>query len=175
MWLPTFQKRNEDLHLHPKMPAARRKATQQHNNISNGLKREKALRLEFEQEEAEREERERVAAEKEKRKEAEDALNQDFTGRMAGYKKCDLRALAVALSISDKGTNAELLTRIRDPAYFRPRMQQYPESELYSDEGTSSGQFGFIIAVSLYLTLARAWSCPERPGSVCHAISCHCV
>ena len=41
MWLPTFQKRNED--LHSKMPAAHQKATQRHNNISNGLKREKFI------------------------------------------------------------------------------------------------------------------------------------
>ena len=33
---------------------------------------------------------------------------------MAAYKKCDLWALAVALSISDKGTNAELLTHIQN-------------------------------------------------------------
>jgi hypothetical protein len=32
---------------------------------------------------------------------------------LAGYKKTDLRALAVVLSISDKGTNAELLSRIQ--------------------------------------------------------------
>lgn len=65
-----------------------------------------------------------MAAEKEKRKEAEDAentrqivedaLNRDFTGRMAAYKKCNLRALAVALSLSDKGTNAELQSRIQN-------------------------------------------------------------
>ena len=87
----------------------------------------RSLHLEFEQEEAERQEREQMAAEKEKRKEAEDAentrqivedaLNRDFTGRMAAYKKqdkkCDLQALAVALSLSDKGTNAELQSRIQ--------------------------------------------------------------
>ena len=94
----------------------------------------KALCLEFEQEEAEREEHGRVAAEKEKRKEAEDAentrqiaedaLNRDFTGRMAGYKKCDLRALAVALSISDKGTNSELLTRIQNTFEENPDLKQ---------------------------------------------------
>ncbi len=37
-----------------------------------------------------------------------------FTGRIASFRKDDLRALALALSISDKGTNAELLTRIQD-------------------------------------------------------------
>ncbi|KAH9015204.1 hypothetical protein EDB85DRAFT_2211933 [Lactarius pseudohatsudake] len=83
----------------------------------------RALRSEFEQEEAERQEREQVAAEKEKQKEvddaeqtrqiAEDALNRNFTGRLAAYKKNDLRALSIALSVSDKGTNAELLSRIQ--------------------------------------------------------------
>ncbi|KAI9430845.1 RNA polymerase Rpb7, partial [Lactarius indigo] len=33
-------------------------------------------------------------------------------------------------------------------SYFRPHMQQYLGSKLYSDiEGTYSGQFGFIVAV----------------------------
>ena len=82
----------------------------------------KGLRLEFNQEEAERQERNQAAAEKDKKKEAEDAvhaqqiandaLNRDFTGRMAAYKKDDLRALAIAIGVSDKGTNAELIARI---------------------------------------------------------------
>jgi hypothetical protein len=82
------------------------------------------LRAEFERQDAERREQEHVAAEKEKQKEAEsaeraqrvaaDALNRDFAGRLTSYKKDDLRALAIALSISDKGTNAELLSRIED-------------------------------------------------------------
>ena len=82
------------------------------------------LRAEFERLDAERQEQELVAAEKEKQKEAEnaeravrvadDALNRDFTGRLTSYKKDDLRALAIALSISDKGTNVELLSRIED-------------------------------------------------------------
>ena len=92
------------------------------------------LRVEFDQEEAKRQEHEQLAAEKEKRKEAEDAensrqiaedaLNRDFTGRMAGYKKCDLRALAVALSISDKGTNAELVSRIQNSFDANPDLKR---------------------------------------------------
>jgi hypothetical protein len=84
----------------------------------------RGLRSEFNQEEAERQEREHAAAEKDKQKEAEnveharqiadDALNRDFTGRMAAYKKVDLRGLAIAVGVSDKGTNAELLAWIED-------------------------------------------------------------
>lgn len=84
------------------------------------------LRAEFEREDAERKEHEQAVAEKDKQKEAntaqralrvaDDALNQSFTGRIKSYKKDDLRALALALSLSDKGTNSELSSRIND--YF---------------------------------------------------------
>jgi hypothetical protein len=94
----------------------------------------RALRLEFDQEEVERQERERVATEKEKQKEVEDvlharqiadnAINRDFTGRLASYKKDDLRALAIAISVSDKGTNAELTARILDQFEQNPDMKQ---------------------------------------------------
>ncbi len=80
------------------------------------------LCAEFNQEEADRQERARITAKKEKNKEAEDAEsncqiamdapNRDFTGQLAAYKKDDLRALAIALSISDKGTNSKLSSRI---------------------------------------------------------------
>ena len=83
-----------------------------------------ALRAEFEREEAERHKREQVTAEKEKQKEADtaqrairiadDALNRMFTGHIPSFWKDDLRALALAVSLSDKGTNAELQTRIQD-------------------------------------------------------------
>ncbi|KAH9031356.1 hypothetical protein EDB85DRAFT_1891161 [Lactarius pseudohatsudake] len=84
----------------------------------------RSLRTEFDQEETERQERERATAERDRQKEAEDAkttrqiaddaLNRDFTGRLAAYKKSDLRALTIALSISDKGTNTELSSRIQN-------------------------------------------------------------
>ena len=45
---------------------------------------------------------------------ADDALNRDFTGHLMSYKKDNLQALAIALSISNKGTNSELLSRIED-------------------------------------------------------------
>ncbi|KAI9451760.1 hypothetical protein BJY52DRAFT_1351298, partial [Lactarius psammicola] len=93
----------------------------------------RGLRSEFDREEGERQERERATVEKEKRKEAkdaeqalqiaDDALNRDFTGRLAAYKKDDLRALAIAVSVSDKGTNAELLARILDHFEQNPDMK----------------------------------------------------
>ncbi|KAH9033071.1 hypothetical protein EDB85DRAFT_1890357 [Lactarius pseudohatsudake] len=69
----------------------------------------RALRSEFDREEAERQDHERSTVEKEKKKEAkdaeqalqfaDDALNRDFTSRLAAYKKDDLRPLAIAISV----------------------------------------------------------------------------
>ena len=91
------------------------------------------LRAEFERQDAERREQEHVAAEKGRQKEAEtaeraqrvadDALNRDFSGRLTSYKKDDLRALAIALSISDKGTNGELVSRIEDCFKTNPNLK----------------------------------------------------
>ncbi|KAH9179247.1 hypothetical protein EDB89DRAFT_787159 [Lactarius sanguifluus] len=83
----------------------------------------RTLRSESDKEEAERHEREQAAGERDKNKAedaeharriADDALNRVFTGRLGTYKKDDLRALAIAVAVSDKGTNAELLARIED-------------------------------------------------------------
>ena len=82
------------------------------------------LCAEFEHQDVERWEQEHMAAEKEKQKEAEtaecaqhvadDALNWDLAGHLMSYKKDDLWALAIALSIFDKCTNSELLSHIED-------------------------------------------------------------
>jgi hypothetical protein len=95
------------------MPADRRTATRQHNY---GLKREKFIqdtlqRINLGEIKSYRDASWSDASASQI---ADDALNRDFTGRMAAYKKCDLRALAVALSLSDKGTNAKLLSRIQN-------------------------------------------------------------
>ena len=45
---------------------------------------------------------------------ADDALNCIFTGRIASFKKDNLRALVLSLSLSDKGANSKLQTRIQD-------------------------------------------------------------
>ena len=57
---------------------------------------------------------------------ADDTLNRDFTGWMAAYRKVDLRALAIAIGVSDKGTNAELLAWIED------HFKQHPDLKLNS-------------------------------------------
>ena len=105
------------------------------------------LRAEFERQDAERQEQEHAAAEKEKQKEADtaeraqrvanDALNRDFEGRLTSYKKDDLRALAIALSISDKGTNSELLSRIDDCFKKSPNLKNNSRfSNLFSKRRT---------------------------------------
>jgi hypothetical protein len=74
----------------------------------------------FGEEDAALKERDRIAEERQKQKEvetaehercvADHALNRVFTGRMSSYKKNDFWALAIALGLSDKGTNMELLS-----------------------------------------------------------------
>ncbi len=78
------------------------------------------LREEFKHEDAKWHDQEHTAVEKEKQKEADtaqhaihvadDALNRVFSGCLASYKKGNLRALALAPSLSNKCTNAELLS-----------------------------------------------------------------
>jgi hypothetical protein len=81
------------------------------------------LRAQFDQDDAERRERAEATTQRQKQKEAdtaeqdqqvvEDGMNRIFIGRLSSYKKGDLRALAVALTLSDKGTNAELMSWIK--------------------------------------------------------------
>jgi hypothetical protein len=76
------------------------------------------LRDQFEQEDAEQKEYDHVAEERQKQKQVETAehehivahhaSNHVFTGQMLSYKKNDFWALAMALRVSDKGTNTEL-------------------------------------------------------------------
>ena len=126
--------------IHRELGSIREKLINARKMRERGSKKIKAhfvtsrgLRLEFNQEEAERQERDQAAAEKDKKKEAEDAehawqiaddaLNRDFTGRMAAYKKNNLRALAIAIGASDKGTNAELIARIEGHFEQHPDLQ----------------------------------------------------
>ena len=79
----------------------------------------KNLHAEFDQEEKEQAEQEHIATEKDKQKAvdtvqhtchiAEDVLNRLFMGRLSSYKKDDLRALAIALSLNNKNTNNALI------------------------------------------------------------------
>ena len=48
-------------------------------------------------------------------------MNRIFIGWISSYKKGDLCVLAVALVLSDKGTNAKLMSRIKD------HLDQHPE------------------------------------------------
>ncbi len=50
-----------------------------------------------------------------------DGMNWIFAGQLSSYKKGDLRALAIALVLSDKGTNADLMAQIKD------HLDQHPE------------------------------------------------
>ena len=78
------------------------------------------LRAQFDQDNVDRQEHADAAAVRQRQKEAdaakqdhqvvEDGMNQTFIGRLLSYKKGDLCALAIALVLSDKGTNAELLS-----------------------------------------------------------------
>jgi hypothetical protein len=53
----------------------------------------------------------------------DDALNWNFTGWLASYKKDDPKALAIALSLSDKGTKSELLSHIDNYFKVHPNLQ----------------------------------------------------
>ncbi|KAH9002590.1 hypothetical protein EDB86DRAFT_181108 [Lactarius hatsudake] len=141
----------------------------------------RTLRSEPDEEEAERSEREQAAAERNKKKAedaeharriADDALNRVFTGRLGTYKKDDLRALAIAVAVSDKGTNAELLARIED------QFEQYRDLKYNS-------RFSGIFNKSIRVAAQRKGSMvpsnegrreeevgalgnPEHPPSACH-------
>ena len=89
------------------------------------------LHTQFDQDDAEHREHAEAAAERQRQKDTnaaeqdqqvvQDSINWIFIGRISSYKKGDLRALAVALALSDKGTNAELMSRIKD------HLDQHPE------------------------------------------------
>jgi len=80
----------------------------------------RGLRSKFDQEDEEQQQKEKAAKEKQaqneehERRVEREAHTQVFTGRLLSYKKDDLRALAKALTVGDKGTNSELLSKITD-------------------------------------------------------------
>ena len=94
------------------------------------------LRAQFNQRDTELKEREEATAEKLKKKEAEmiaqhcqivdDALHRTFTGRILTYKKGDLCALAMALGLSQTGTNLELSSRIQAHFDTNKDLQEHP-------------------------------------------------
>jgi len=50
-------------------------------------------------------------------------MNWNFIGWISSYKKGDLHMLAIALVLSDKGTNAELMSWIKDYLDQHPELQ----------------------------------------------------
>jgi hypothetical protein len=50
-------------------------------------------------------------------------MSRIFIGRLSSYKKGDLWALAIALVLSDKGTNTELISQIKDHLDQHPELQ----------------------------------------------------
>ena len=125
----------------------RRELDHVHQQLQNTMKKERGskkikarfltsrdLRAEFEQEDAERQEQERVTAEKNKQKEAmnaesarcvaDDAANRAFSGHISSYKKDDLRALALALGLSDEGGKKDLTTRIEEKFASEPDLKK---------------------------------------------------
>lgn len=96
----------------------------------------KNMRAEFDKEDAERQEKERAAVEKGKQKEADaaarahqlanDAMNRSFSGKLKNYKKDDLRALALALKLSDLGNKNELNERINKHFQDHPTDKDIP-------------------------------------------------
>jgi hypothetical protein len=90
----------------------------------------------FKQEDAEWKERDHVAEERQKQKQVETAehecvvahhaSNHVFTGRMSSYKKNDFWALAMALRVSDKGTNTKLSSQIKGHLDQHPNLQSNP-------------------------------------------------
>ena len=72
---------------------------------------------------------------------ADDALNQDFTGQLASYKKDDLKALAIALGLSDNnGTNTQLLSRIEDHFKAHPELKKNSRFSGLFNRASQSGR-----------------------------------
>ena len=115
---------------------ATKKKTRGSTKIKARFLTSKNMRAEFDKEDAERREKERVAAEKEKQKEADaavranqlanDAVNHTFSGKLKNYKKDDLRALALALKLSDLGNKEELNKRINNHFEDHPTDKDIP-------------------------------------------------
>lgn len=115
---------------------ATKKKTRGSTKIQARFLTSKNMRAEFEQEDAVRQEKERVAAEKGKQKEADaaarahqlanDAMNHNFSGKIKNYKKDDLRALALALKLSDLGNKEDLNKRINQHFEDHPTEKNIP-------------------------------------------------
>jgi hypothetical protein len=137
------------------------------------------LRTQFDQDDAERRERAEATAQRQKQKEAdaaeqdqqvvEDGMNRIFIGRLSSYKKGDLRALAVALALSDKGTNAELMSRIKAHLDQHPELQSNQRfSGLFPKQNRPAQDTNALINAALlpttygkHLIRSVQWSCVD--------------
>jgi hypothetical protein len=126
--------RRELDHVHQQLQNAMKKKERGSKKIKARFLTSRDLRAEFEQEDAERQEQEHVTAEKNKQKEAmnaesarrvaDDAANRAFSGRISSYKKDDLRALALALGLSDEGGKKDLTTWIEEKFASEPDLKK---------------------------------------------------
>ena len=115
------------------LESARKKRERGSKKIKAHFVTSRDLCAQFDRDDTERQERAEAAAERQRQREAdaaeqdqqvvEDGINRIFVGRLSSYKKGDLRALAIALRLSDKGTNAELMSRIKDHLDQHPGLQ----------------------------------------------------
>ena len=194
--------------IHRELGSIRKQLDSTRKQRERGSKKIKArfvtsrdLRAQFNQDDAERQERVEATAERQRQKEAdaaeqdqqvvEDAMNQIFVGQLSSYKKGDLRALAVALALSDKGTNAELISRIKTNLDQHPELQSnqrfsglFPkQNRLAQDPNalinaplsptrngkylTRSVQWIFVDYILLFLQVLififQLWVCPRAP------------
>jgi hypothetical protein len=121
-------------HVQEQLQNATKKKERGSKKIKARFLTSKNLRSEFEREDAERQEREQLTAEKNKQKEvlnaesarqvADDAVNRTFDGRIASYKKNDLRGLALSLCVSDKGDKKDIKARIEEKFASEPDLKK---------------------------------------------------
>jgi hypothetical protein len=118
-------------------------------------------------------------------------MNRIFISRLSSYKKGDLRALAVALMLSDKGTNAELMSWIKNHLDQHPDLQNnqrfsglFPkQNRLAQDTNalinaslshTGSGKYlmrsvqricvdYIFLFLQVLIFIFQLWACPQAP------------
>jgi hypothetical protein len=161
------------------LDSARKKRERGSKKIKARFVTSRDLRAQFDKDDVERCERAEAAAERQKQRDADaadqdhqvmvDGMSQIFIGRLSSYKKGDLRALAVALVLSDKGTNAELISRIKDHLDQHPELQSNQRfSGLFPKQNRPAQDFNALIDPALlpttygkHLTRSFQWICVD--------------
>jgi hypothetical protein len=125
-------------------------------------------------------------------------MNQTFIGQLLSYKKGDLRALAIALALSDKGTNAELLSWIKDHLDQHLGLQSnqrfsglFPKQNRLTQDAnalinatllpTRNGKYSarsvqwiyvdYILFLQVLIFIFRLWMCPQAPIKHIHTLA----